>query len=79
MVHCTHDGCGWQAIAPSQAAAQRQYAEHLVSEHARETDANVPAGKVQVRIDDDDEWRTMTFEQATAFHEAVHDGDDTER
>jgi predicted small metal-binding protein len=76
MVHCTHPGCGWQAIAPSQPAAQKQYAEHLVAAHATETDADIPDGKVEVRVDEDDEWRTMTFEQAKAFHEGLHRLDD---
>ena len=75
MVHCTHDDCGWHAIAPSPAAAKRQYATHLVEEHASEVDADIPDGKVQVRIDEDDEWRTMTFEQAKTFHEAVNNRD----
>lgn len=73
MVRCTHPGCGWQSIAPSEAIAREQFADHLVEAHAREVDADVPDGKVQVRIDEDDEWRTMTFEQAKAFHEAVNE------
>ncbi|MFC7134157.1 MULTISPECIES: hypothetical protein [Salinibaculum] len=75
MVRCTRDGCGWESIAPSESAAQAQYADHLVTEHARRVDADIPEGMVQVRLDEGDEWRTMTVEQATAFHEAVH-GDD---
>lgn len=76
MVHCTHAGCGWQAIAPSAAAAKQQYAEHLVAAHATETDADIPDGKVEVRVDGDDDWRTMTFEQAKAFHDGVHQPDE---
>jgi predicted small metal-binding protein len=75
MFRCPTPGCGWRAIAPSEAAAREQYAEHLIAAHAEPVEADIPEGMVQVRVGEDDEWRTMTFEQATAFHEAVH-GDD---
>jgi predicted small metal-binding protein len=76
MVRCTHADCGWQSIAPSEAAAQRQYADHLVDVHAETVDREIPDGLVEVRLGEDDEWRTMTFEQAQAFHDAVHEQDD---
>jgi predicted small metal-binding protein len=76
MVHCTQTGCGWQSIAPSEPAAQRQYAEHLVEEHTEDVDREIPAGMVEVRLGEDDEWRTMTVEQAKAFHDAVHGYDE---
>lgn len=74
MVRCAYDGCGWRAIAPSETAAEEQYAEHIVTDHAEEVDAEIPDGMVQVRNGEDAEWRTMTLEQALAFHDAVHGG-----
>ena len=76
MVRCAYEGCGWQAIAPSREAADEQYAEHIVTEHAETVDADIPDGMVQVRDGEDAEWRTMTVEQALAFHEGIHDGGD---
>lgn len=76
MIRCSYPACSWQSIAASAAGARQQYAEHLVATHAERVDAEIPEGMVQVRIDADDEWRTMTAEQATAFHQAVHAADD---
>lgn len=77
MVRCTHPTCGWQSIAASAAGGREQLAEHLVAAHAREVDAeaDIPEGMVQVRVDGDDEWRTLSVEQARALQRAVH-GDD---
>lgn len=74
MVRCSHPGCSWQAIAPSESAAWSQYAEHLVAEHARTVDADVPEGMVQVKLREGDEWITATVEEARELHDAVHDG-----
>lgn len=73
MVRCAYDDCGWQSIAPSEAAAEEQYAEHIVTAHTTSVDADVPDGMVEVRNGEDTEWRTMTLEQALAFHETIHD------
>lgn len=75
-MRCEHDGCGWHAVAPSDAAARDQYVEHVVAEHAREVDADVPDGMVQVRVDSDDEWITVTPEQAVTFHAELCGDDD---
>ncbi|MFC6973577.1 hypothetical protein ACFQL1_01135 [Halomicroarcula sp. GCM10025709] len=73
-MRCSHDGCRWQAIAASAAGARRQYAEHLVATHTEQVDADVPEGKVQVRVDD--EWETMTVEQARSYHDRFEASDD---
>lgn len=73
MVRCDYDDCGWQAIAPSATVAAEQYAEHIVTAHAESVDAEIPDGMVQVRDGEESEWRTMTVEQALAFHRSVHD------
>lgn len=75
-MRCPETNCGWQAIAASESAAQAQLSEHLVDEHTESVDADIPDGKVQVRSGDDDEWLTMTVEQAAAYHDQVHDADD---
>jgi predicted small metal-binding protein len=73
MVRCSHDGCSWQAIAPSEAAAVEQYAEHMVDEHAREVEAEIPEGMVQVKLERGGEWITTTPEDARKLHDVVHD------
>lgn len=73
MVRCSHPGCSWQSIAPSDDAAWTQYAEHLVEEHARAVDAEIPDGMVQVKRQEDGEWLTVTFDEAMSIHEALHD------
>lgn len=70
MVRCNYPGCGWQSLAPSEAAAREQFADHLVTAHAERVDAEIPEGMVQIRVDDSG-WREMTPEQASAFHDAV--------
>lgn len=73
MIRCSHPGCPWQAIAPSEAAAWRQYAEHLVDEHAQDVSVDIPDGMVQVKLEADGEWITTTMEEARELHDAVHD------
>jgi predicted small metal-binding protein len=73
MIRCSHPGCSWQAIAPSENAAWNQYAEHLVDEHAQSVDVDIPEGMVQVRFGEDDEWVTVSAEEARELHDAVHD------
>lgn len=73
MVRCSHDDCGWQAIAPSEDAAWDQYAEHLLAEHSRQVAADVPEGMVQVKLDRDGDWLTVTVEEAHELHDAAHD------
>lgn len=68
MVRCHYPGCAWQAIAPSTAAAREQYLQHVVDEHAREVDVDIPEGMVQVKVGDD-EWRTVTPEEARRLHD----------
>lgn len=72
MRRCERAGCGWQAIAPSEAVAAEQYARHLVEAHASEVDADVPEGMVQVRAGGSDDWVTMTPDEAREFHAALH-------
>ncbi|MFC6865117.1 hypothetical protein ACFQGE_16840 [Halomicroarcula sp. GCM10025817] len=73
MLRCSHEGCAWRAIAPSEAAARAQLADHVATEHATTVDADIPDGKVQVRLDGDDEWQTVTLEEAHELHRDVHD------
>lgn len=72
MVECSYAGCSWQSIAPSAAAAREQYAEHIVDEHARTVDAEIPEGMVQVKLESEGEWITTTIEEARKLHDAVH-------
>lgn len=58
MHSCPHPDCGWTPIAPSAGAAREQYAAHLVADHAREVDVDLPEGTVQV-TDGDGEWTTL--------------------
>lgn len=72
MLRCSHPDCGWQAIAPSEAAAWDQYGRHLVDAHARTVDADIPEGMVQIKLQEDDEWITATVEEAQRLHDSVH-------
>lgn len=72
MVRCSHPDCSWRPIAPSENAAWSQYATHLVEEHARRVDADIPNGMVQVKLAEDGEWMTVTVEQARRLHDVVH-------
>lgn len=67
MKHCSYPNCSWRAVAPSAAAAWPQYAEHIVAEHAQSVDADIPEGMVQLKRDGDDEWLTVTPEEARAY------------
>lgn len=69
MMRCHHPGCRWQAIAPSAALAREQYLQHLVDAHAEQVEADIPEGMVQVKVGDDDEWRTVTPEEARRLHD----------
>lgn len=73
MVRCSYSDCSWQAIAPSDAAAWEQYAEHIVDEHARTVDADIPEGMVQVKLEQGGEWITTTPDEARKLHDAIHD------
>jgi hypothetical protein len=73
MVRCLHEGCSWLAIAPSEGAARTQLADHVATEHATTAGADIPDGKVQVRVGPDDEWRTVTAEEARDLHRDAHD------
>ncbi|EJN60430.1 hypothetical protein [Halogranum rubrum] len=68
MLQCSRPGCGWQAFAPSAAAAREQYLIHLVEAHATDVDAEIPDGMVQVHVGDG-EWMTVSFDEATELHE----------
>ena len=73
MLNCPHDGCSWQAIAPSTDAAQQQLAKHAVEEHAIPTDADIPDGKFEVKLEEDGEWMTVTAREAKQLHDGVHE------
>lgn len=77
MRQCPLPDCGWSAIAPSEEAASRQLEDHFIEVHTEEVDADIPEGMVQVRCGPDDEWRTMTPEEARAFHQALYRSDGT--
>lgn len=67
MQRCSYPDCSWQAVAPSADAAWSQYAEHIVAEHSRSVDADVPAGMVQFRFDAAEEWITVPVEDAKQY------------
>ncbi|MDG5775310.1 hypothetical protein VB773_10515 [Haloarculaceae archaeon H-GB2-1] len=73
MYHCRQPGCGWQAIAPSESAAREQYLAHLLDEHTTDVDADVPEGMVQVKLDAEADWVTVTVAEAKRLHERNHD------
>lgn len=75
MRTCDHEGCGWQAIAPSASAARARYAQHLIDDHGERVDADIAAGTVEVRTPGDESWRTVTLEEAKRLHDGHH-GDD---
>lgn len=66
MYSCERADCGWQSIAPSEEAAFEQYVDHLLDEHTRVVEADVPEGTVQVRVGD--EWRTVARAEARQLH-----------
>lgn len=74
MLRCSRLGCGWQAIAASRQAAAEQYARHLAEAHSTEVSADIPDGMVQVRAGDD-EWQTVTIEEAKRLHALQHEND----
>ncbi|WP_416839625.1 hypothetical protein [Haloferax sp. DFSO52] len=73
MKRCSHPGCSWQSIAPSGDAALEQFAEHLVESHSKTVDVDIPEGMVQIRLHEDDEWVTTTFEEAQKLHDWSQD------
>ena len=77
MLHCEHPNCGWTAIAPSERVARERYVDHLLDEHTREVDAEIPEGTVQVKVGDDDEWTTVPLEEARQIREEFHRGEST--
>lgn len=79
MRQCPLPDCGWQAIAPSEEAASRQLENHFIDVHTEEVDVDIPEGMVQVRCGPDDEWRTMTPEEARAFHRNIHEFQEKEQ
>lgn len=68
MIHCSQQGCGWVAIAPTEQSAWKQYEEHVLREHVERVEIDLPDGYVQVRTDDG-EWETMTTEEARRFYD----------
>lgn len=73
MLRCTQAGCRWVAIAPSEEAAREEYERHIREEHVTSVDADIPDGMVQVKVDD--EWTTMTPEEARSLHDDCSDDD----
>lgn len=63
-------GCGWRRITPTAAVARRLKAEHVAEVHARHVDADIPEGRVQVRLDDT--WITTTTARARDLHDDLH-------
>lgn len=70
MYRCSRPSCAWRSFAPAAAAAREQYVEHLVDAHTEDVDVDVPEGMVQLRIDD--EWLTVTPEEARRLHRERH-------
>lgn len=73
MLRCSYDECSWQAIAPSEDAAQQQLAKHVVETHTEPVDVDIPDGKVEVRFEAEGEWMTVTTEEAKQLHDEIHD------
>lgn len=73
MVECSYSGCSWRSIAPSESAAWRQYAEHIVGEHGRTVSEEIPDGMVQVKLERDGDWITTTVQEARRLHDAMHE------
>lgn len=73
MVQCSYDDCSWRAIAPSEDAGMLQYAEHIINEHGRTVDEEIPDGMVQVKLEREGDWITTTVEEAHELHDAIHD------
>lgn len=65
MITCPHRECGWQAIAPSERAARRKYASHVVEAHGKSVDAEIPEGTIEVKHDGDDEWEQIPVEDVS--------------
>jgi|GEM_PF-4686330 len=76
MYRCTRPGCRWQAIAPTEQAAREQYVDHLLDEHVTEVEADIPEGMVQIKLGADEEWRTVTPEEAHQLHQDHHGDED---
>jgi predicted small metal-binding protein len=68
MLTCSHPDCSWRALAPSEDAALDRYAAHLVAEHARTVDADLPEDTIEVRLGDGDDAPTTTIEAADGWH-----------
>jgi hypothetical protein len=73
MDGCSYPDCSWRPIAPSEDAAWRQYAAHVVDAHTETVDVDIPEGMIQVKLHDDGEWVTTTPEDAWRLHRTVHD------
>lgn len=67
MLHCSKPDCSWRAIAPSVDAAWSQYADHLVAEHSKTVDVDIPDGMVQLKFREEDDWITVPLEEAHAL------------
>lgn len=75
MIRCTQPGCRWQAIAASREAAEAQLDEHLREEHLEDVPAELPEGVVQVKVDEDDDWQTLTLEDVDRLFEDARSDD----
>ena len=73
MLSCSHDDCSWRPVAPSKDAARQQLAEHVVEEHSRSVDVDIPDGKIEVKFEKDGEWMTVTAEEANQLYEQSRD------
>jgi predicted small metal-binding protein len=69
---CSYPDCSWRPVAPSADAARRQYAAHVVDAHARTVETDIPEGMVQVKLQADGEWLTVTPEEARRLHRKRH-------
>ena len=73
MIECSHHGCSWRAIAPATEAAWGQYADHLLADHSKTVEADIPEGMVQVKLGAEADWVTVSLEEAGELHAAAHD------
>jgi len=65
MSVCPHPDCDWRPIAPSSSGRLEKVVTHLVEEHAREVDGDVPDGGFEVRRDGGD-WEFVPRSGAEA-------------
>ena len=67
MIECSHHGCSWRAIAPATEAAWGQYADHLLADHSKTVEADIPENPLTVNLlsRNSDRYFTITHAMRT--------------